>query len=413
MIYLSTTLNNANITSPSGTKTSDFIHESVMEIEDEKRSIIFQHPPSSMQFHVKIFQGAELRFGIGIDPLAWEKTYGVVFIVEAKAEKTQSLFSKLLNPRFNADDRRWKDFKIPLDQFANKEIDLIFRTDMGAWRIADFCWAGWSNPRIVWPREISPLIRDILACPVCRSDVEVEKDNVICSKCDRRYPVLWGVPIMFPDNDEISEGRLELSRNTYTTLAETIIKKSKLVLNCGAGYPPTAYPNVVELDLSPLPSTHICGTGESLPFKDEVFDGFISRAVIEHVKNPFAYANEAYRVLKKGGEIFVDSAFLQPLHAYPNHYFNTTRDGLELLFSAFKKTQSGVADYQHPKVALKWFLETYLEGLEEGDKGAIMEMTIKEVLKNLSEKNSTPLDRLRQRFQEKIACGVFFSGIKN
>jgi hypothetical protein len=39
------------------------------------------------------------------------------------------------------------------------------------------------------------------------------------------------------------------------------------------------------------------------------------------------------RVLKPGGKAYTLCAFLQPLHGYPDHYFNATESGLARLFS--------------------------------------------------------------------------------
>ncbi len=64
--------------------------------------------------------------------------------------------------------------------------------------------------------------------------------------------------------------------------------------------------------------------GAKLPFADETFDGVISHAVMEHVRDPFGYAKDLMRVLKPGARFICHSAFLQPVHGYPHHYFNTT-----------------------------------------------------------------------------------------
>ena len=47
------------------------------------------------------------------------------------------------------------------------------------------------------PREIF----DILACPLCKSDLTYTKDkkNLVCVKCKRKYPIKEGVPILLPD----------------------------------------------------------------------------------------------------------------------------------------------------------------------------------------------------------------------
>jgi len=39
---------------------------------------------------------------------------------------------------------------------------------------------------------------DILACPVCKVGVVKESDRLHCGQCQRTYPVVNGVPVMFP-----------------------------------------------------------------------------------------------------------------------------------------------------------------------------------------------------------------------
>ncbi|MEX1158329.1 MAG: Trm112 family protein [Thermomicrobiales bacterium] len=37
---------------------------------------------------------------------------------------------------------------------------------------------------------------DILACPVCKTAVRLEDQELVCDTCKRRYPVDDGIPIM-------------------------------------------------------------------------------------------------------------------------------------------------------------------------------------------------------------------------
>ena len=41
---------------------------------------------------------------------------------------------------------------------------------------------------------------DILACPLCKADLEYTKDKkgLVCSKCGAKYPIEDGVPILLP-----------------------------------------------------------------------------------------------------------------------------------------------------------------------------------------------------------------------
>ena len=41
---------------------------------------------------------------------------------------------------------------------------------------------------------------DILACPLCKADLEYTKGKkvLICVKCGEKYPIQQGIPILFP-----------------------------------------------------------------------------------------------------------------------------------------------------------------------------------------------------------------------
>lgn len=43
---------------------------------------------------------------------------------------------------------------------------------------------------------------DILACPACKSDVKLENEKIVCTKCGRKYPIKDGIPIMLIDEAE-------------------------------------------------------------------------------------------------------------------------------------------------------------------------------------------------------------------
>lgn len=38
----------------------------------------------------------------------------------------------------------------------------------------------------------------ILACPVCKSDLEYKASFLICKKCNITYPIENGIPILLP-----------------------------------------------------------------------------------------------------------------------------------------------------------------------------------------------------------------------
>ncbi|MBS3815590.1 MAG: Trm112 family protein [Hadesarchaea archaeon] len=41
---------------------------------------------------------------------------------------------------------------------------------------------------------------DILACPMCKGDVELKEDKLVCEECGRKYPIENGIPNMLPDD---------------------------------------------------------------------------------------------------------------------------------------------------------------------------------------------------------------------
>lgn len=43
---------------------------------------------------------------------------------------------------------------------------------------------------------------DILACPVCKEDVELKDNKLVCKKCGRKYPIRDGIPVMLIDEAE-------------------------------------------------------------------------------------------------------------------------------------------------------------------------------------------------------------------
>ena len=107
--------------------------------------------------------------------------------------------------------------------------------------------------------------------------------------------------------------------------------RNRWVLDCGTGSPTTGFYNVVHFELFGYPEVDVITDSHGLPFAAETFDAILSEAVLEHVRDPDAYTRELARTLKPGGLARLDVAFLQPYHGFPDHYFNMTRSGLQLL----------------------------------------------------------------------------------
>ncbi|AXA84715.1 hypothetical protein DCD74_08455 [Lysobacter oculi] len=113
------------------------------------------------------------------------------------------------------------------------------------------------------------------------------------------------------------------------------VRSDEWVLDCGSGDRAYPSPNVVNFEYSHFAAPDVSGDGHALPFADDAFDLVLSQAVVEHLYDPYAAVAEIHRCMSPGGTVFCESAFMQPLHAVPFHFFNTTPWGLERLFSAF------------------------------------------------------------------------------
>ena len=253
-------------------------------------------------------------------------------------------------------------------------------------------------------------ILDMLVCPKDKNTLRHENDFLQCTRCLKKYHIKNGIPIMMSDIEF-----QYVSSNSYSSKAIELIKRHAdgLVLNDGAGYPHQQFENVIHLEVTDLPSTNVVASGDELPFSDESIDAIISLAVIEHLEDPFAYAKEIHRVCKKGAEILIDSAFMQPIHNYPQHYFNTTLEGLKLLFKDFKLIHATVDEYQKPWITLQWILNSYLGGLEPGIRDKFLNLKISELLEIYKKEGAgSEISKLSEYTTEELAAGVQFYGIK-
>jgi len=48
-------------------------------------------------------------------------------------------------------------------------------------------------------KKISRELLEILACPVCKKEVELKGEELVCMRCGRHYPIVDGIPRMLPD----------------------------------------------------------------------------------------------------------------------------------------------------------------------------------------------------------------------
>ncbi len=130
-----------------------------------------------------------------------------------------------------------------------------------------------------------------------------------------------------------------------------------IILDLGSGSRRRAE-HVINLEIEPVPNVDVMGDGHELPFRDEAFDAVILEAVLEHVREPKRVVSEVHRVLKPGGRVYAGVPFMQGYHASPKDYQRYTVEGLEHLFSDFRKIESGVC--VGPTSALHWIFKEFV-----------------------------------------------------
>jgi SAM-dependent methyltransferase len=135
-------------------------------------------------------------------------------------------------------------------------------------------------------------------------------------------------------------------------------------LNIGAGGTPEKLPNCVELEHAIFRHTDVVADAHQLPFADGVFDAVVTFNTFEHLYDPTQAAREVYRVLKPGGKVVLHTAFLQPVHKPPYHFYNTTEYGLRRWFEAFTISKLSVSENFNPAFVLAWLSSEIVRAVE-------------------------------------------------
>lgn len=139
----------------------------------------------------------------------------------------------------------------------------------------------------------------------------------------------------------------------------------RLYADIGCGRRPAKQPNCLYVEVYPSPSADIIMAPASrYPIASDSLDGIGCFAVLEHVEEPWKVAEEFRRMLKPGGTVFIDWPFLQPVHGYPSHYYNATRDGVRRMFDKhFEIETLDTLANQTPAHTITWCLNEVLADL--------------------------------------------------
>lgn len=215
-------------------------------------------------------------------------------------------------------------------------------------------------------------------CPVDKVELAEKPDALTCLGCNRRFPIVRGIPILINDANSVFQisdytsaescggagshrGGLDATsglrrryRNFARRLSEApvpgtgfdvsakiaeVIPNAKILV-VGAGKRryrgDVTYTDVAFTDgISCVCDSH------DIPFPDQSFDAVISDSVLEHVCDPPRCVLEYFRVLKPNGFVFANTPFLQPVHLGAHDFTRYTFLGHRRLFRHFDEVASG------------------------------------------------------------------------
>jgi SAM-dependent methyltransferase len=93
----------------------------------------------------------------------------------------------------------------------------------------------------------------------------------------------------------------------------------------------------------------VADLNHSLPITSETANSIVSFQVLEHLSEPQTMLNEAFRILKSKGNIFISVPFQWHVHEAPYDFFRYTRYGLEYMLQ-----KAGFQDIQIDETSGFW-----------------------------------------------------------
>jgi SAM-dependent methyltransferase len=236
-------------------------------------------------------------------------------------------------------------------------------------------------------------------CLGCGGSLSGDRQNEIrCGFCGALYPVVKGTPVLLSPRNQVfrpeaytcdsvgaerwkwrrAVARLGtmLPRISTNMSSERCLKKfaallqdvpSATILVVGGGkqkrwldakFSERSNIHLVYTDVDGDALVDYICDAHDLPFENEAFDGIITTAVIQHVMYPERAASEILRVLKRGGLVYSEMAFMQQVIEGAYDFTRYTLSGHRRLFNQLDELESGLV--AGPGTALVWAVENFM-----------------------------------------------------
>lgn len=265
----------------------------------------------------------------------------------------------------------------------------------------------------------------LLRCPVTGQALSLDAAGgaLVTPDGAQRWAVVQGRPVLFPGMAApVLMPEQHLSHALPDVALALMREADGPVLNLSAGGTDRRLPHVIELETAIFRNTGVVGDAHALPFADGMFAAVVVLNAFEHYRDPPRVAAEILRVLRPGGRVLVRTAFLQPLHEAPAHYFNCTRYGLQVWFERFETEALHVSDNFSPAHGVAWLAHDMLAALRDAQPDAarrFAEVTLGRLAQSWTDGGARAalpawrdLAALPQAVQERFAAGFEFVGRK-
>ncbi|MDR3465514.1 MAG: glycosyltransferase [Xanthobacteraceae bacterium] len=265
----------------------------------------------------------------------------------------------------------------------------------------------------------------LLRCPVSGERLGYNGDRTALVSADglHTWTIRHGRAVLAPGADEPTVHPDQHLSNALPEDAIALIRAATgPVLNLSAGGTREPFDHVVEVEYGIFRHTDVVADAHVLPFHDDSFEAVVVMNAFEHYRDPQRVAAELLRVLKPGGRILVHTAFLQPLHERPWHFFNCTRYGAAEWFREFEIERLQVSGNFSPNHSIAWLASEAEAALRtevsEASADAFAQARLGEFAAMWRDpaRRATPLwtdfERLSQAAQEVTAAGFEIFGRK-
>lgn len=226
---------------------------------------------------------------------------------------------------------------------------------------------------------VRPELLQLLICPRCGAELDEMVRTLRCAS-GHLFPVVEGVPVFLEEGREVPvRPESHSSHQPTDDLLGMFANRPGPWLHLGAGATEQRFPGSIELETVIFRNTDVVADGANMPFRTGCLHGFLALNVFEHLPDPEGVAAEVNRVLIPGSPVAIQTAFLQPLHSDPGHFFNATEEGVRRWFRDFKVDQVAVPPNFHPVFAFAWMASDLLYWSRPNERDELEKLTVREL----------------------------------